>query len=688
MSTLVISSGIWFGYEFTTFLIRNRFEYLVRISIGACFGIAFQSFIFFISSSFYQLTKIHAIIVSLFFFFMAYFFAYLNRKFYPSKVIRYAKHDLFILLVCGLFICAGVYNANMQNGFYTRGPAFADLPFHLNIISSFSQGINYKRKSLFDVWSCFQADVRLAYPMFHNLYIAVLINCNDISLSSSLQTTAIIFSLSFIILLYEVFYTYSKSRIISSLSLVTWILLGGLGYTMIFHPIYNKQRANNWILRFSKDHHTTWMQPLIHILIPQRSALFASPLVLTCLICLMKGVKRWDYSYFALAGFCTAFLPQLQVHSFVAMAQFSIATCLIFFPSKLEFRRTFISWLIYGTISCVIGLPLTFPYWVRENENTSSFIRFERFWSDDIYGPLICPIIQIWWKSLGPFGFIMLLFGWVFATSFQLKFWFAAMFVFIITMFVIYQPWKMDNLKLLFAVWLPIAVPYVTQFYVSIYTYATNAYKKTNKSIHTFIMVVVIFLMLQNTFSSILSFNREYFLKIRFVSKAEYQCGEWISENTPIDSIFMSYSSRFNPASAFAGRQLYLGFISWTAQHGVSGPNRQLQTTKLLQDTNDADFFADEGIQYALLSETQDFKFPLKGQSPWITVYQNYPYTIYKLNQTNIKPPYHKRDKSNITSMKPEILPGLFQFPTPSMSPTPSIRRKKQKIIYNFSHDD
>lgn len=676
MSTLVISSAIWFGYEFTTYIIKSRFQYLVRISIGASFGFAFQSFLFFITSIFFPLNRIHAITVSILLFLLTGLLSNINSRYKPTRHITYSILDIIILLITSIFICIAMYEANLEQGLYTRGPSFADLPFHMNIVSSFSYGINFNRTSIFDIWSCFQADIKLAYPVLHNFYISVLVNCNDMTMPIAFQITAFILTFSFVILLHEVFLTFSKDRIVTLLSIPTWLLLGGLGYTMLFYPHYYQQRSNNWILRFSSKHHATWMQPLVHILIPQRSALFSSPLVFTCILCFMRGVKKWDFSYFILAGFCTAFLPQIQVHSFVAIAQFAIATCLLFFPSKKEFWSAFFSWFIYAFISCLIGLPLTYPFWLRESENSSNFIRIQPFWSDNIYGKLSFPLISVWWKSLGPFGMVALLFGWISATKYQLKFWGSSMIVFLITMFVMYQPWKMDNLKLLFAVWLPIVVPFVTQYYVYIWRYSTKALKKSyrNVFVHIFIKIIVVVLMLQNTFSSILSINYELGIKLIFMTKDDYACGNWISENTPIDSIFFSYSSRFNPATAIGGRQLYLGFVSWTAQHGVAGPNRELLTSQLLQDTNNSDFFASEGIQYVLLHVNKSLHFPIKGSnSPWIKVFEVGPYTIFKLNHTNIEPPEHKRNHT-----KKQESPMLTPLPLPT-------KKKRKKYIYNFT---
>ena len=694
MSALVLSSGIWFGYELVTFIIQNRLEYLVRLSIGVGLGIAFQAFVFFLTSLFFPLNRKHAIFLSICFYIVSSFIASRNNKFKPSKRIRYSKLDLIVLISSILFVIYSVHSANIEFGYYTRGPAFADLPFHMNIISSFTNGINYRRKSLFDVWSCFQADILLAYPMFHNFYVAILLNCYDISYSSALQITASILGISFFILLYEVFFVYTKDRVVSSISIISWIFLGGLGYTMIFYPSLYKKRANNWILRFSDRHHTIWMQPYAHILIPQRSALFSAPLCFASIICFMKALsfskenndnesghfmkRKCSIRYFILAGFCTGFLPQLQVHSFVAIAQFAIATCILFFPSKKMFWKLFTNWLIYGLISCIIGLPLTYPFWVRKFENGDSFIRFEPIWNDDIYGKLNFPLITVWWKSLGPFSVVMFFFGWVAVKNlFQIKFWFSAMIVWLLTSFIMYQPWKIDNNKLLFAVWLPIAVPYVTQFYIYVFR---------NSKIQFFKILVVIFII-QNMLSSMLCFKSEIFKRVVFIDEKDIDCGKWISENTPIQAIFMSYSSRFNPASSLAGRQLYLGFFAWTAQHGVAGPNRELQTSKLLMDTNDSNAFASEAITYVLLKHNTTFNFPIKsGNTAWIKIYQEFPYTIYKLNHTNIALPEHLR-VNHAEYVSNKIIDNESVEIEQSDLPSPT-KRKRKKIIYNFDSLD
>ena len=626
MSVVVLGSSIWFGYELSTVIMRNRLDYLVRFSIGIVLGMTIQASVFFITSVYLVLDLVHGIYVSLIFILLSLIMRMINRR-YEKFVVTYSLVEIMILIPSCAFVCWGAYICNIEQGFYIRGPSYADLPFHMNIISSFSHGINVNRSSIFDVWSSFQANISLAYPMFHNFYIAALMNCGGLSLPLALQWTAIPLVFSFIILFHSLSLHFTSDRLIAALSIPSWILLGGLGWTMIFYNGIEFNRDVNWIGHLGMNNSAFWMQPLIHILLPQRSAMFSLPLCMTTLICFMKASSDFSslssFPYFLLSGICTGFLPQLQVHSFAALAQFSIALCLLFLPKVKRFWPYFFMWLIYGVISCSIGIPLSYPFWIRKKESPH-ILTIQALWGDDVYGPLPFPIVSIWWKGIGPFAYVMLLFGWVAASQWQMRFWGASMIVWFITSFVRYQPWAMDNLKLLFAVWVPIAVPYVTQFYVW-----TMRKAKKQKAI----ILIIVFLMVQSTFSSLLCFMSEIFKQLIFLHKEDYDCGNWISENTPVKAILMSYSSRFNPATSLSGRQLYLGFINWIAQHGVHGPNRLLKQNELLESKWNSKLWDEEGVHYVLTHKKQDLKFPLglNDYNSWEIIFVQEEYTLYSL---------------------------------------------------------
>ena len=655
MSIILLSSGIWFGYELTTLIIGDKFDLLNRMSTGVSLGIAIQSLVFFVTTVFFPLTKVHCLTVALIFHAISIILNYFNCRRLRNRinqmyVIKFSVIELIIITPCVIFACWAAVVCNLRDNMWCRGPSFADLPFHMNIISSFSHGINYKRSSFFDVWSSFQEGIPLAYPMFHNLYVAAMINADDSLMYRSIQLTAFVLTLSSFVLLHSVFLEFSGDRFVAAISIPVWLTVGSIGWAFRFYNGLEFDPNMNWMNHLG-EYNAFWLQPFAQIFLPQRSAAFTFPLVLTCLLCFFRISKLDNFpaSYLVLAGCCTAILPQLQVHSFVALAQYSITLCLIRLK-KENFKSYFWKWFMYGAISCVIGLPLTYPYWIRKKSGFS-IMTFNPVWSErQLYGKLNFPLISLWWDGAGPFAYIMLLFGWVSASKWQLIHWSCAMVVWLTSSLIRYQPWALDNFKLLFAVWLPIAVPYVMQFYMYVYRKAKNS---------KIIKAIIFVLIATNSFSSFYNYMLETYRELFVMADAEYECGKWIMENTPMNATFMSFSSRFNPATSLAGRQLYSGFISWIAQHGIGDATRIDMQNKLLGNKGDVKMWQKEVVRYVLIKQKDPFVFTLSIRElvHWNLEFQFGPYTIYRLNENeeeepNEEVPKEQRKKPKRTQRK------------------------------------
>lgn len=657
MSAILLSSAAFFGYELTTHIIRNKIDFIYRCSIGVALGIAIQSLNFFVTTLFYPLNRLHGMTIAILYTIIALILHYFNTKFIPSLKFKATLIETVVLVVCSLVVGLYSKHVTLYKGHLAIGPTFADLPFHLNIIRSFSTGINYNRTSLFNVMSSFQANLTLAYPMFHNLYIAAMMNTDDSEIAFNLQVTAFLMAFISVVLIHGLSYEFSKDHTVATISVVLWMNLGGFGYWLIFTNGFRFNTSINYMNNLDGVFAYT-LQPLLQILIPQRSALFSFPLVLGILICFVKMTKEKsvDIRYLILAGLCTCILPQLQIHSFVAIAQYSIMICIIglFTTKNLKFWPYFWKWSLYGFISCSIGIPLTYPYWGRA-QTGFSFLALMPLWSNGVYGKMIFPLIQIWWKGYGPFAYIMILFGWVTANKNHMIHWGASMFVWFTTTYIRYQPWEGDNLKLFAAVWIPIAVPYVVQFYMYVYRKAKD---------HKIIQYIVIFLIVQQMLATLVSLPHDFMRPLQVFFPRDQLMGEWIQENVPVEAVILSYNSRFNPATSIAGRQLFSGFIYWVAQHGVVGPNTKLIQNELLADKCNWKRWKDENIEYVLQKkrnaptfshEEQPFLFPLSTseQECWEKVFESDWYCMYKLTaEPPQEMPKMKKNTTKTNKMK------------------------------------
>ncbi|EAY21344.1 hypothetical protein TVAG_167190 [Trichomonas vaginalis G3] len=640
MSVVLLFSACWFGYELTTCIIQNRFDFIYRASLGVGLGVALQSLSFFITSMFYPLNRFHGYFMCLTYMIFSLLLHFINIKSKQSLKYKGTLFETYLLIFCPVIVALAAKHCYLRDKYVASGPTFADLPFHLNIIRSFSTGINYNRSSLFDVWSSFQSNLSLAYPMFHNFYMAALMNTDDKGPVFMLQLTAALMCYVTIILIHGLALVYTKDHTNAAISILVWTNLGGFGYWCLFKYGTSFNTAVNFMNHLGTDTNAYTLQPLTQILIPQRSSLFSFPLVLGILMCFVKITqeKEINIRYIILAGLCTCTLPQLQVHSFVAIAQYSISLCLIFlFKTKEKFWPYFFKWSLYGLISCSIGIPLTYPFWGRAHEG-KLFLNYKPIWDQNVYGKFKFPLIQVWWNGYGPFGYIMILFGWIAADKTQLYHWISSMVVWFFASFIRYQPWEGDNLKLFAACWIPIAVPYVTQFYLYVYRKAKQ---------HKYIRYIVIFLIVQQMFAALISFPLELLKPLQVYFPIDEEAGYWIQENIPTDAVIYSYSSRFNPATSIAGRQLFYGFIYWVCQHGVYANNRAQTNTNLLNEKWNWNMWKNRSIGYVLQKkrnapvfshEDKPFLFYLQSENEkavWETIFENEWYYMYKLSKEN-----------------------------------------------------
>jgi hypothetical protein len=111
-----------------------------------------------------------------------------------------------------------------------------------------------------------------------------------------------------------------------------------------------------------------WLHALNHIIIPQRSSLWALPLCCWSLVSAVHTRELWPM---ILAGLLTGLMPQVQTHAFVAVAQWAVVFCLI----RLELSWEYVSrWAAFGAVANFLALPQVIPYVARVTK-THGFLK-------------------------------------------------------------------------------------------------------------------------------------------------------------------------------------------------------------------------------------------------------------------------------------------------------------------------
>jgi hypothetical protein len=350
----------------------------------------------------------------------------------------------------------------------------------------------------------------------------------------------------------------------ASLSLLLFSNLGGLGFTHLFDARHRNDPRRDWIHDWGHGQIEYWFHPIMHIIIPQRAALWSIPVCIWTILLLAIGVEHSDPRLFFLAAILTGFLPQLQIHGYVAIAQYAISLAIVTFDRR-KFRKFSRFWLLYGIVANLIAFPQLSPYFRRVSNAKREFLRWNPIWKTGQKSNLRFPPVVLWWRGLGVFGAVALVFGWAVATKWQITLYVPALVVFVIANFVRYQPWELDNTKLFYAAWIPLAVPFVAQFFTALVARPKSMLGKCAGGLLMGVFVVSCGL------SALMSTVQSMFWPTSMFGHHDYRFGLWMAENTPPNAVVMFHSAPGNTVACIAGRQMFMGFGGWVVSHGLDG---------------------------------------------------------------------------------------------------------------------
>ena len=521
------------------------------------------------------------------------------------------------------------YSMLYKNG-YSQGAGYGDLPFHLNIISSFSNGCNHIRNSFFKVDSVFYSGEKLAYPYMTNYLTAVFMATGKATLRSALLYPSIFMALS---LVYGIFYIgkiFAKDSFSVFIGMFIFVNLGGLGFTRLFDPTFKDgDLIHNW----GNEIFEYWFHPLMHVLIPQRASLWSMPLCYWCIICLIVGIRSMRWEAFFVAALYVAATPLVQMHSYVAMAQWAIIFCALNFPwkDKKKWPLHIKCWAVFAIVANIFALPQFYPYIDRlegksdmseygHSLQDNSFISFKGIWGHNKkkvlwYTPILC-----WWRGLGVFAAITLVFGWVSLTREQIHLYTPSIVIFILTNIIRYQPWELDNTKVFYAGWIPIAIHVYGIYMAKVFR---------NRKLIPLGIILIIASIASAVRYTVLSWVSNY----PIFKEDSISFGNWVSENTPIHAIFMTSSWHGHPVLTLAGRQGYMGYGGWLLSHGLDYFLRYDLSSKMQTYPYDLSRFDNLNVTY-VVSRNREFPVweEVFNQGGWTKIYEYDTYQCWKLS--------------------------------------------------------
>ena len=183
----------------------------------------------------------------------------------------------------------------------TGGSVYADLPFHLNLTTSFLDGINEMAHVFSSLMSSFYAGVTLAYPFMPDFYLSVLY-AGGMTLRWALVSTSAILLSSLFALIYIFNFRWSDSVRVGALSVWLTLFAGGIGgfyYVSDKPDWYTIDNLTNSVFMHGPDHVLYWVRGMsamwfslpAHILFPQRTVQHAYPLAVSALLLIYNGTS-------------------------------------------------------------------------------------------------------------------------------------------------------------------------------------------------------------------------------------------------------------------------------------------------------------------------------------------------------------------------------------------------------------
>jgi hypothetical protein len=382
-----------------------------------------------------------------------------------AATIGYAGFYLAVAVLLGVAFAHVMFHGpdGLYTGFINN---LGDLPFHLQISSSFTYGQNFPPQDP-DL-----AGVRFTYPFMADFLTAMLMYAGA-SPISAMWIQNFVLGLALVGMIHYWTRELTRSRLAGVIAPVLVLFSGGLGWWLFFSEASDAASGpleSLWHLphdyTIANDTIWRWGNSLTTLFVPQRSILFGVPIAVFVFSQWWLAIAEAEAQQtsnaatrrMAAAGLFAGLLPLVHAHSFMVVMGVAACLALLFRPWRI--------WIAFFVSVLVVALPEIFwsthgsgihaqmfsgwaPGWDRGNNdavwfwlaNTGAFI------------PLLIAAIFWRWKGSDQQEDELV-------PARLLRFYLPFLFCFVVPNFVKLAPWVWDNIKVLFY-WYLASVPLV-----------------------------------------------------------------------------------------------------------------------------------------------------------------------------------------------------------------------------------
>lgn len=341
-----------------------------------------------------------------------------------------------------------------------------------------------------------------------------------------------------------------------------------------------------------------WVNVICDMLIPQRTTMAGWCVVLAAIYLLItalektlagKGGRREILFLAVLAGA----MPMIHTHSFLALGILSAAWFFCALPKAIRrgrVRALLVNYVLYGAVCLLLAAPQFFK-WTMNSVETGNLLRWNLGWICGETNGLLFYIV-----NCGIVFLFMLPAMFCFRGE-RLSLFLGAAAIFLISNVVAFQPNLYDNNKLLY-IWYMITDILVCGWLWDIIAEARS------RAVRGMLAAVILFL---GTFSGVLSMIREAVSEYQLLSEEQVAAAEFIVENTPADSVFLTASDHRNAVAVLTGRNIVCGPGLYLHFHGVNYGEREAELPRMYGGGADFEYLAAQlGVDYVYIGRTED----------------------------------------------------------------------------------
>ena len=436
------------------------------------------------------------------------------------QIGHFKKSTILVFAVIFLVSFGVLYQSvwrSDQYGIVLTGSNWQDTPFHYEIIESLNQG-NFPPQTPNYVGT------PLTYHYFVDFHTAIVEKMYGY-LPSLMPVLNALFILVFALAIYALARPYGRK--VAVVATVVAVFGWGLSYFGLFSALLNGafNPTQNYIYQFQQQF---GLPSMFDNLLQQRPLLMGLP-VFALVLALLRDMD--DKNRIILAGVLTGLVFQFHNVAFFC-CYLAFAVSVLFSLRRFKFS------FLYFLIPSVFALPF-----ILSSGGSFNFTVSSLFVAQFVQNPFV-----YYFLNLGV-PFILAIVSFIKPGHEYLKVTF--LLLFFIPNILLLTPWVWDMYKFFMFAWVPIAI--------------LSGIVLVKVKWRLVVVAVVLFSVLTSTSVVIYNVGTEY----QGASWDEYSVGLWIRDNTPQNSVFLTYYGIHEPPTMIGGRLRVSSYVYWPYGHGV-----------------------------------------------------------------------------------------------------------------------